>query len=113
MDGKQRKFRHVCHLAAMQLERLGYTVLKTATRTLTYDLIAFNDRHALFISVQRGKEQQNVKELIQDHYDIITDMQQSQVPYCTEKQFWVYQKNDEFTVYKLFENGIMRKQMID
>ena len=97
-------------MAATHLERLGYTVLKTATRSLIFDLIAFNEQHTLFISARRERKSQTVKEISQTYSNLIADMQKIRVPYLIEKQFWVYQ-DDHFEIYKLFDNGIMKKQM--
>jgi hypothetical protein len=38
-------------------------------------------------------------------------MQNTQVPPSIEKQFWIYQPNDEFAVYKLFEYGFIKTQV--
>ena len=116
-DEKHRQFRSVSHIAAAHLEQRGYTVLKTATRSLIFDLIAFNTHHTLFISTRRGKGPQTGKQISNTYHELLADMQKTQVPYCTEKQLWVYlpasygQNNCEFTVYKLFEHGIMKKQV--
>jgi len=108
MDGKQRQFRIVANMAATQLEQLGYTVLKTATRSLTFDLIAFNTEHILFISTRRAKAPQSVKQTIHEHHDLVNEMQQTQVPSGAEKQLWIYQNHKGFTVFEFFPNGIMK-----
>ena len=105
---KNRQFRTVGHLAATHLERLGYTVLKTTARSLTFDLVAYNTERTLFITTRRSKRQQTVKQISHAYNKLIIEMQNAQVPHSIEKQFWIYQPNDEFAVYKLFEYGLMK-----
>jgi hypothetical protein len=111
-DETHRQFRSVCHIAASQLESFGYTVLKTATRSLTFDLIAFNNERTLFISTRRGKGQQTVKQILHSNKALIADMQNTEVPNYTEKQLWVYQ-NNHFAIYKLFGNGVIKTQVAE
>jgi hypothetical protein len=40
-------------------------------------------------------------------------MQKTPLPHGVEKQFWIYQPDHEFAVYKLFENGIMKSQILE
>jgi len=44
-------------------------------------------------------------EIIRDYQEIITEMQQIQVPHYIEKQFWVY-RNDHFDIYLDFHEVI-------
>ena len=111
-----RKIRSVCNLAATQLEHLGYTTLKTAAGTLPFDLIAVNEFETLFITTRRVNRVKNVHSTslrIADIYrDIIVTMQQTIIPKHAEKQFWIYQNVLEgFAVYKIYENGVMKKEM--
>jgi hypothetical protein len=110
---KHRQFRSVCHIAASHLEHLGYTVLKTATRSLVFDLVAFNNQHTLFISARRVKKQQTAKDIVHRYHDVLVDMQKTSVPHGVEKQFWIYQPDHEFAVYKLFGTGIMKSQILE
>ena len=111
-DETHKKFRSVCHIATSHLEQLGYTVLKSATRSLTFDLVAFNTERTLFISARRGKGQQTVKQIINNNQKLISNMQKAQVPHYTEKQFWAYQ-NNAFAIYKLFGTGLVKTQMAE
>ena len=108
-----RKIRSVCNLAATQLEHLGYTTLKTAAGTLPFDLIAVNEFETLFITTRRVKNVHSAPPRIADIYrDIIIHMQQTIIPKHAEKQFWIYQNVLEgFAVYKIYENGVMKKEM--
>jgi hypothetical protein len=110
-DESHRKIRVVCNIAATHLERLGFTVLKTATRSPTFDLVAFNDHHTLFISTRRVRSLKTVTQLTNTYQDLIHDMQKTHVPHYVEKQLWIYQNKRGFIIYKLFENGIMKKEM--
>jgi len=108
-----RKIRSVCNLAATQLEYLGYTILKTAAGTPTFDLIAVSEDETLFITTRRLRNIQATSPRVADTYhDIISDMQNTTVPKNAEKQFWIYQNVLEgFAIYKVFENGIMKKEL--
>jgi len=110
---RNRQIRTVGHLAATHLERLGYNVLKTTARSLTFDLVAYNAERILFITTRRSKGQQTIKQIIHAYNNLISEMQNAQVPHSIEKQFWIYQSNDEFTVYKLFEYGLIKTQVGD
>ena len=100
-------------MAASHLERLGYTVLKTASnKGLIFDLVAYDHHHTYFITARRGRDHQTAKDIIQAHQDLIIEMQSTQVPETVEKQLWVYQKNDGFVVYRLFEKGLMKKESL-
>jgi len=108
--GGQTHLRNVAHIAASQLQDHGYTVIKAVTRSWPCDLIAFNHHHMLLIATRRHTKQQTAKQILQIYQDLISDMQDTPAPPYAEKQIWVYQNGYGFSVYKLFQNGIMRKQ---
>jgi len=106
----QTHLRNVAHIAASQLENKGYTVIKAATRSWPYDLVAFNQQQMLLIATRRHTKQQSAKQILQIYQDLISDMQCILAPPGSEKQIWVYQNGYGFSVYKLFQNGIMKKE---
>ena len=108
-QGGQTHLRNVAHIAASQLQDHGYTVIKAVTRSWPYDLIALNHHHMLLIAARRHTKQQTAKQILQIYQDLISDMQYTPAPSSAEKQIWVYQNGYGFSVYKLFQNGIMRK----
>ena len=108
--GQQTHLRNVAHIAASQLQNKGYTVIKAVTRSWPYDLIAFNHQNILLIATRRHTKQQTAKQILQIYQDLISDMQYIPAPTCAEKQIWIYQNGYGFSVYKLFQGGIMRKE---
>ena len=104
---RNRQIRTVGHLAATHLERLGYNVLKTTARSLTFDLVAYNAERILFITTRRSKGQQTIKQIIHAYNKLIIGMQNAQAPHSIE----IYQPHDEFIVYKLFEYGLIKTQV--
>jgi hypothetical protein len=108
--GPQTHLRNVAHIAASELQDQGYTVIKAVTRSWPYDLIAFNNQHMLLIATRRHTKQQTAKQITQIYKDLISDMQCIPAPPGSEKQIWIYQNGYGFSVYKLFQHGIMRKE---
>jgi len=109
-SGGQTHLRNVAHIAAAQLQGQGYTVIKAVTRSWPYDLIAFNHQNIFLIATRRHTKQQTAKQILKIHEDLISDMQEIPAPACSEKQIWIYQNGYGFSVYKLFQNGIMKKE---
>ena len=106
----QTHLRNVAHIAASQLENKGYTVIKAATRSWPYDLVAFNQQQMLLIATRRHMKEQTAKQILKTYQDLISDMKSIPAPPGSEKQIWVYQNGYGFSVYKLFQNGIMKKE---
>lgn len=107
---QQSHMRNVTHIAASQLQDKGYTVIKSMTRSWPYDLIACNQYHILFIATRRHTKAHTPKQILQLYTDLIADMWQMPAPSIAEKQIWIYHNEQGFTIYKLFQKGIMKKE---
>ena len=107
---KQNTHRNVTHIAASHLQDKGYTVIKSVTRSWPYDIIACNQHHILLIAARRHAKVHTTKKILQVYADLISDMWQMPAPPIAEKQIWIYHNDQGFAIYKLFQQGIMRKE---
>ena len=104
--------RNVTHIAASKLQEHGYMVIKSVTRSWPYDLVACNQHDILFITARRHTKVQTPKQILHMYTDLIAAMWQIPTPAIAEKQIWIYHNNQGFAIYKLFQNGIMKKEFI-